>query len=810
MRAVVMRTRAQLRERAVGWCALALLIGLAGGVVLTAAAGARRTNTAYPRFLVSAHAADLLLSPNESGSTAFYQAMARLPGASNVAPVIGYGVAPADNVNSPILVQAATDGQLGTSIERPKILHGRLLHADAADEVLADVTAAHQFGLRAGSTLRIVVANASEELPDPKHDPVVTLHVVGIGVSRDNIVTTNALAMQPTLLAGPQFAKQFGPKFYAFDGAMVRLDPGVSKQSYITEAQQLATKYPQTGGGVFAADEATQAAAVEHAIRPQAVALALFAALFGLTFVVALGLLMSRHVHVAAADNATLASLGFGRRDLFAILVAQAALVSFVGAVVAVLVAFVASPLMPIGPARLAEPHSGFAFDALVLGVGALAIFVFTTGFAALTAWRDAQLRAYEQRTAPLRARGNPRVVPVGAAPSIAIGVQHATESGRHAAVPNRTALLGVALAIGAVAGALTFGANLAHLVQTPARYGQTWSLSADAQFSNLQPDKISAFFAREPGVVAWTYGEHGDIVVNGDAVAAVGLTSAHGPLLAPAMVNGQPAATAGEIALGGKTLATAHAAVGHTVSVDLVGVAPGSTKPVPMTVVGRSVFPFFGRGSFTPTGLGVGAQIAETKPGALNPGQPPAYNFVLVQVAPGPDHRANVARVVHDLEATDLCGLDNQCTVATTNRPDDIMNYARVRLTPIALAAVLVALAILVVASLLMTSVRRRRNEFATLRVLGFTRRQDAVAVFTQSATTVGVALLIGLPLGIALGRFTWKVFASNLSVPSDTITPAVLLYAIPVAVVVAFVCAVGPGLLAGSRPPARALRTQ
>ena len=77
-------------------------------------------------------------------------------------------------------------------------------------------------------------------------------------------------------------ARKFGENDYAFDGAYVRLGPGQSKSAFTTTAQGLARRFPQTGGSVLVADESDQAAKVEHAIRPQAVALALFAALTAL------------------------------------------------------------------------------------------------------------------------------------------------------------------------------------------------------------------------------------------------------------------------------------------------------------------------------------------------------------------------------------------------------------------------------------------------------------------------------------------------------------------------------------------------
>jgi ABC-type lipoprotein release transport system permease subunit len=811
MAAVLFRARSELRRRRGSWLALALLIGIASAVVLTTASGARRTASAYPRYLTSTHAADLLISPNESGYPNFYRALAQLPGPEIVAPVIGFGGAPVSNVHTPVLIQDAADAQFGRTIEHPKMLHGRLPHPDVANEVLADITAARRYSLHVGSTFPIVISNKNEELPDPKRDPNIALRVVGIGVSRDSVVTTNALAPQPTFLAGPALAHQLGPQFYAFDGAEVALAPGASKTAFVASVQALAQKYPETGGGLFSADEAQQAAAVEHAIRPQAVALALFALLVGITALVGIALVLTRLVQGAASENPALAGLGFSRGQLIAALLLQVAVAGVVGGIVAVAAAVLASPLMPIGPARLAEPHPGFAVDWVVLGLGLLAVVVGTVALAAWPAWRAAKAFDADARAATTRPTLGDRALRVGVRPPVAIGVQHATESGRRGpSVPARATAVGVAVAVAAVAAALTFGVNLGQLVRTPSRYGQAWDVTADAQFSVIPSPHIDAILRKEPGVTAWTYGEHGDIVVAGQPVAAIGLTRAQGPLLAPIAVAGQIATGPGEIALGAKTLARAHHTIGDILPVDLQGFAPGTTKPHPMHVVGKSVFPFFGRGSFTPTGLGVGAQIEEAAPGALNPGQQPGFNFVLVRVAPGKDHNANVARVVHDLIATDVCGLDNQCQVATANRPDDIVNYARVRTTPIALAAVLAILAVLVVVSLLVTSVRRRSEEFAILRVLGFTRRQDSAAVAWQAATLVTIALALGLPIGIALGRWAWTAFASNLPVAGATTTPFNLLLTIPIALGVGVLLSIGPGLLAGRRPPARVLRTQ
>lgn len=62
MRVVLRLAAHQLRAGWAGWAVLVLLIAVAGGAVLTAAAGARRTASAYPRFQ-PAHARPTCWSP---------------------------------------------------------------------------------------------------------------------------------------------------------------------------------------------------------------------------------------------------------------------------------------------------------------------------------------------------------------------------------------------------------------------------------------------------------------------------------------------------------------------------------------------------------------------------------------------------------------------------------------------------------------------------------------------------------------------------------------------------------------------------
>jgi ABC-type antimicrobial peptide transport system permease subunit len=811
MRAIRARLRVDLRSRWRAWVVLALFVGFAGGVVLTTAAGARRTASAYSRFLQSSNGADLLVSPDQTGFPHLYKELDRLPGAT-VTAVIGYGAAPLRSPDTPILLNASPDGRLGTGVERPKITAGRLPRPSDATEVLADLTSARLLHLHPGSRLPVRIARRQEELPS-RHDPEVTLRVVGIGVTRDNVVSVNALATAPTLLATPAFTRRFGPDHYAFDGAEVTLAPGTSKSAFSTDAQAVARRLPETGGNLEVADESDQAGQVNHAIRPQAVALALFAALTALAALFAVGQLLARQVFLVSDDNGTLRALGMSRRQLEVTSLAQVAVTAVVGAIVAVVIAIVASPIMPIGPARVAEPHPGVSVDGTVLGLGFVAIVLASLLCAAWPAWRYAAGVDHQARhRGPVRRPSAIRrwATDAGAPPTMAIGIGHAVEPGRgRSAVPSRTTIGVTAMAVVALAAVATFGTNLSRLVHTPRLYGQSWDVTVDAQFSPLPAARIESLLHRLPGVTAWTFGTHTDVNVGRQIIPAVALVSSPHGVIAPTVVAGRAAVRPHEVVFGTKTLEHIHRHVGQTVSASQPN--PGTATPPAETlrIVGRSVFPFFGMGSFTPTGLGAGAQVTEPMPAATAPGPP--LSIVLIRVAPGASHAADVAGVFRGFQREHICGIFNQCAITTTSRPTDILNYSRIRATPAALAAVLALLAIGVVANLLVTSIRRRRHDLAILKTLGIGRRGVSATVAWQATTLVGIALIIGLPIGVAVGRQIWSVFAEGLGIPSDTRTPTLaLVLAIPTALLIGNAIAAIPAYFAGRTAPAQILRTE
>src|ERR1700761_4507455 len=94
MATVWLTLRTDLRHRWRALLSLALLLGLIGGVVLTAAAGARRTDTAYPRLLSWANASQVDIIPVANGLPAdYYAALRKLPQVAAMSTAVLYQTA---------------------------------------------------------------------------------------------------------------------------------------------------------------------------------------------------------------------------------------------------------------------------------------------------------------------------------------------------------------------------------------------------------------------------------------------------------------------------------------------------------------------------------------------------------------------------------------------------------------------------------------------------------------------------------------------------------------------------------------------
>ena len=788
---------------------LAVIVGLAGAVVLIAAAGAKRTDSAYGRFLASSNAADVLVSPNNTGFGGYYPALAKLPGAEAVAPFIGVQALPVRPGRKLVEAQvfAPADRRFGRIVERPRVLSGRRPVTNRVQEVALDARGAAELHAKVGSeiTLAATLSNASGQTPQGLR--IFREKVVGIFLTRDNPVPITALAQLPVVYTTRAFYNQLGPSYRSFDGAYVRLRPGVSANQFGRQAEALAKKFPATGGDVSFANLNDQAAQIERAIRPEAIALIVFASLVALAGLVLIAQAVLRQLKSSSTDVTTLRALGLNRRQLWCISLMQVAAMAAVGALVAFVVAVLVSPIMPLGAARVAEPSPGIDVDGVILGIGILCIVFALIAAVAVPSWRlsSSTDQDADRRAATTRSRWLARLSSSGAPVTASLGIREALDPGAgRGAVPVRSALVGTVLSIVMVVGTLTFGANLVHLVTTPSLYGQTWQAAIGSQFNPLPAGVIRSSMHNRAGVEAWTTADFGTVDVVGSHVPAIGLSRGVGPLVGPTLVTGRLPTRPNEVALGATVLRLVHRQVGDDVTLSVNGV------PRRMHIVAQAVFPAFDQGNRTSTDLGLGAAV--TAADLVPPGTTVADSslFLLVRFAPGPD-QAREIRSLGKATASFCSGVQQTTCFVTKQPPFDISNYARIQGVPQLLALVLAVLGVGVLVQLMIVWVQRRRRDIAILKTIGFVQRQILALVAWQAGTFAAISLVIGIPLGILAGRAAWALFANELGIGTSSVVPGVrVAYCIPAVLLITMIVAAGPAWFASRVQPARVLHSE
>jgi hypothetical protein len=170
----------------------------------------------------------------------------------------------------------------------------------------------------------------------------------------------------------------------------------------------------------------------------------------------------------------------------------------------------------------------------------------------------------------------------------------------------------------------------------------------------------------------------------------------------------------------------------------------------------------------------------------------------------PGPRKAANIASFRRSMAGICQAAQLPVCVV-TDQRPNGILNYASIDRTPQVLAALLAVLGLAVLGQFVVVSGRQRRQDFAILKTLGLLRRQLTLITSWQVTTLTLLALLVGLPLGIAAGRWSWALFATSLGIPAGAITPAsLILLMVPTVILIANAVAFWPaGQPPGSSQP-------
>ena len=304
MTATSMVLRAGVRRRWRAWLVLALLIGVFAGVVTAVAAGARRTDAAYPSLVRWSRAPDVLLfSSSGSRSPTFANLSPRqligLPQVAEGAALTGYTVASPSDYD----LIAPQDQRVPSVLWHRKLLAGRLPRPGRADEADVSFTGAERHHLQVGDWIQLAL---SARLGPPV---TVRLHVVGIDA------------------APSEFPPQFGagvdnvwatPAFYRlhrhqplqlFIGAALRLRPGTGG---VTAVQHAASRLAH-GRLALAFPITAQSFNTQRSIHLQAVVLWLLAGLLAVTGLLIARQLLARLLATESGPNDSLRALGVPR-----------------------------------------------------------------------------------------------------------------------------------------------------------------------------------------------------------------------------------------------------------------------------------------------------------------------------------------------------------------------------------------------------------------------------------------------------------------------------------------------------------------
>jgi hypothetical protein len=382
--------------------------------------------------------------------------------------------------------------------------------------------------------------------------------------------------------------------------------------------------------------------------------------------------------------------------------------------------------------------------------------------------------------------------------------------------------LVGAVIAVAIVTATLTFSSGLHTLVSRPSLYGWNWSYALSSE-NDVPPQALTAL-NRDGDVSGWSGYHPLSVQIDGQTVPV--LIGDNNAAVAPPILSGHAVDNNNQIVLGAITLSLLHKHIGDTVifSFGTPSTAPLYLPPIKLIIVGTTTMPAIGgSGNFAEhPSMGTGALLSDhLSPAFIRAANSPDPNLngpglVFVRLRSGVGSGGGIAdmhrvvRLANNVFATDPNTAGDSVEVLGVQHPAEIVNYQSTGATPVILAAGLAFGATAALALTLIASVRRRRRDLALLKTLGFTTRQLAATIAWQASVIAVLAVIIGVPIGIAVGRQLWIVFARNINaVPQPTVPTSLLLVMVGTLILANFV-AVIPARIAARTPAAFVLRIE
>ncbi len=313
------------------------------------------------------------------------------------------------------------------------------------------------------------------------------------------------------------------------------------------------------------------------------------------------------------------------------------------------------------------------------------------------------------------------------------------------------------------VSAAFTFSYAVRDAASTPERFGQTYQAAAFVGVNNqdfLSVPRLIRDLDSSSQVTGIMHARSG-VVSNPSGTASVTLyTYGHEAKTLPVVLTaGRLPRRPNEVVLAPTSLTALHTSVGQETSLE------GSHGRQRFLVTGSGFVPSGSHNSYSDGGWVTPTGFSRVIRG---------FKFDVVLISLRAAHRKprdQTASLTKQLMRRDptMAGLE-------IGQPDPLPPVAelqQVRTLPFVLGIFLVVLALGAVGHALATAVRRRSPDLAVLRALGMTPSQCRRVIVVQSTLLGVLGLIIGLPLGLGIGRLVWRAVATYT--PLQYVTPLV-----------------------------------
>jgi putative ABC transport system permease protein len=759
--------RRQVRDRARAMALLALLVTVVVVAVLACGTASRRAGTALERLRDASRASDeTLVVPDLD----LAHRVTELPVVEDSALLVLQWMFPQEEIDAFLPVVGDPSGRWLRDLDRVDVIAGALPRLDDPEAVVMTDATADLLDVDVGDTVPVrsldaeqaEAAATSGEFPETYDGPQPPLRVAAIV----SLPPTNDDRSGTLLsLVTPAFLERYDGRIPTF-GALVqvRLRPGATVAELSAELEAL------PGGDMVERDAAGTGGmdAAGSALDTVALGLAAMAVVAAIAGFVVIGQAVTRLLMSGADDLPVLSAMGLSPRASVAAMSVAPVLAVVAGVAVGAAIAPMVAPRLVGDFARRVDPDPGVFYDWVGLGTGGalalIALVALTVVAAFLAARRRGDPRSTRRSSSASVAAAAGLSSPVVA--GLAIGF---SRTGRR--VPTRQALVSVSVGVVGLVAVAVFGASLDRILEQPERYGGDWDASVAAE-GHDEPVELDRRGVTDAAVVSYQVSAR----LDGVPIPGMSIDPVRGRI-DPVIVRGEAPVDEQDVLVGERTLDDLDLDIGDHAELR------GPEGELEVRIVGTSAF----IAPDDPMPLARGVLIHPTVLTDLGLDEGDSYRQLAVEVD------GDARRAFDDLAEGD--------EVIYPHAPVEVSRLDDVRGFPTLLAAFLAVLAALGVGQLAFVLTRRRRRDLATLRALGFTRRQVRRAVFAQSGVVVAAGLILGLPIGLVLGRLTWQMLTTSIGLPFDPAVPVGLVAAVVALVVVAALLASTPGALASSR---------